>query len=93
MNPRDIAIGKIYTNQTDLEQRKVLEIGSHIRPQAVEMLQVPPGDPGLRYQQVGGHYAGLIDETYLTAFALWADAEVKPGEPIAPQATWMGPRR
>ena len=90
MDKNDIAVGRIYASAGSLQQRKVLDIGPHIRPDRAEGLDVPPDDPGLRYENVGGHRKGEISDTYLTAFAAWADREVEVRDPTRPGELGLG---
>ncbi len=92
MQRSDIVAGRTYASAGETVQRKVLDIGRHIRPASVAALQVPPDDPGVRYQHVGGHHQRLIEESYLTEFAAWADREIPEDRPVEPRPTWTGPR-
>lgn len=70
MSPKDIQVGKTYTNRgAGRTQRTVLAIGGEHRPEIWLSPEPPPQEPGVLYQQSNQRTPNRL---YLSSFASWA---------------------
>jgi hypothetical protein len=77
MKPSKIEVGKTYVNKgKGTTQRKVLDIGFHIKPTEWYSSNDPPEEPGVYFEQrgMGGR---KFDRLYISSFASWVGREVE----------------
>jgi hypothetical protein len=72
MSPKDIQVGKTYTNRgAGKSRRTVIAIGDEHRPGCFNGIGSPPNEPGVLYEQLGQR-----STLYLSSFAGWCGKKV-----------------
>lgn len=89
MTPEQIKAGRAYTSTTGRNERYVLEVGPGVRVCWNGSKDTEPqGEPGVRFLDTRSgkvHHGSSKGERtlYLSAFAAWAQMEVKQGREAA----------